>query len=235
MDSTDSFRLPPYRGGPRFQTEDAPRRDGNSSLSTESRPNDQPSWPHVRAWRESARRRLLAARCALQRRDQLRFALRIAASLYERRGELFGRRVAFYWPVQGEIDLVPFVRFVLRDLEAAALPVSVHAHEPLEFWRWTPRSRLYSRGLWGVPAPAARELVQPEVLLVPLLGFDGSGYRLGYGAGHYDRTLAALPHATRVIGIGHELGRLRSVYPQPHDLPMHAVVTERGFVDHGRS
>lgn len=198
----------------------------------ESGPQEQPSWQNVRAWRESARRRLLAARGAVPRSEQLKCALRIAALLYERREEWLGRRVAFYWPVQGEIDLVPFVRFVLRDLEAAALPVSVHAHEPLEFWRWTPRSRLFSRGLWGVPAPAVRELVQPDVLLVPLLGFDGAGHRLGYGAGHYDRTLAALPRATRVIGVGHELGRLRSVHPQPHDLPMHAIVTERGFVEH---
>jgi 5-formyltetrahydrofolate cyclo-ligase len=203
-------------------------------MSKESEPHDPPSWPHVQTWRESTRRRLLAVRCALPRRDQLRCALRIAASLYERKDELFGRRVAFYWPVQGEIDLVPFIRFVLRDLEAAALPVSVDQHAPLEFWRWTPRRQLYSRGLWGVPAPALRELVEPDMLLVPLLGFDGAGYRLGYGAGHYDRTLAALPPATRVLGIGHELGRLRSVYPQPHDLPMHAIVTERGFVEHGR-
>ena len=143
---------------------------------------------------------------------------------------LIGRRVGFYWPMKGEIDLVAFVRSIAQEVAAAALPVVVLKHRPLEFWRWTPRTKLCSRGLWNIPSPVERVLVEPEVLLVPLIGFDEAGYRLGYGGGYYDRTLAALPHPAWVIGIGHELGRLATIEPQPHDVPMNAIVTERGIV-----
>jgi 5-formyltetrahydrofolate cyclo-ligase len=63
---------------------------------------------------------------------------------------------------------------------------------------------------------------------VPLLGFDAAGYRLGQGGGYYDRTLANLPQRPLTIGIGYEFGRLETIHPQPHDIPMDAIVTERG-------
>jgi 5-formyltetrahydrofolate cyclo-ligase len=59
---------------------------------------------------------------------------------------------------------------------------------------------------------------------VPLLGFDAAGYRLGYGGGYYDRTLASLDPKPVIIGVGHELGRLETIYPQPHDIPMDVIV-----------
>jgi 5-formyltetrahydrofolate cyclo-ligase len=90
------------------------------------------------------------------------------------------------------------------------------------------------RGIWNIPIPSERNLVQPTVLLVPLLGFDAAGYRLGQGGGYYDRTLATLPQKPLTIGIGYELGRLESIYPQPHDRPMDAIITESG-VAHFRS
>jgi 5-formyltetrahydrofolate cyclo-ligase len=71
----------------------------------------------------------------------------------------------------------------------------------------------------------------PDALLIPLIGFDAAGFRLGYGGGYYDRTLAVLGAALK-IGVGHELGRLATIHPQPHDVPMDIVVTERGRV-HG--
>lgn len=85
-------------------------------------------------------------------------------------------------------------------------------------------------GIWNIPMPAEGEWLQPEVLLVPLLGFDGSGYRLGYGGGYYDRTLAAMPAKPLAIGIGFELSRLATIHPQPHDVRMDLIVTERQAV-----
>jgi hypothetical protein len=70
------------------------------------------------------------------------------------------------------------------------------------------------------------------VLIVPLLGFDAEGYRLGYGGGHYDRTLAAMVPRPLTIGVGYALGRLETIYPQPHDIPLDAIVTETGYVRH---
>jgi 5-formyltetrahydrofolate cyclo-ligase len=76
--------------------------------------------------------------------------------------------------------------------------------------------------------PAERQVVSPTALLVPLVGFDEQGYRLGYGGGYYDRTLAASKPRPLAIGLGYEFGRLATIHPQPHDAPMDAIVTEAG-------
>jgi 5-formyltetrahydrofolate cyclo-ligase len=135
----------------------------------------------------------------------------------------------FYWPFQGEIDVRHLVRNFLALGADAALPVVVEARQPLEFWSWRPRMKL-TRGVWNIPVPGDRSPVQPTVLLVPLLGFDAAGYRLGHGGGYYDRTLATVAQKPLTIGIGYELGRLQTIYPQPHDIPMDAIVTESGVV-----
>jgi 5-formyltetrahydrofolate cyclo-ligase len=137
--------------------------------------------------------------------------------------------LGFYWPFQGEIDVRHLVRNFLALGAEAALPVVVEARQPLEFWSWRPRIKL-TRGVWNIPVPSDRSPVQPTVLLVPLLGFDAAGYRLGYGGGYYDRTLATLAQKPLTIGIGYEVGRLQTIYPQPHDRPMDAIVTESGVV-----
>jgi 5-formyltetrahydrofolate cyclo-ligase len=128
--------------------------------------------------------------------------------------------------MKGEIDLVGLLRDLAPEIREAALPVVVEKRRPLEFWRFTPRSKLVNRGPWHIPSPAERNLVEPDVFIVPLIGFDAAGYRLGYGGGYYDRTLATRAQRALVIGVGHELGRLPTIHPQPHDIPMHAIVTE---------
>ena len=72
-------------------------------------------------------------------------------------------------------------------------------------------------------------LLGPTILIVPLLGFDDAGFRLGYGGGYYDRTLAAMQPRPFTVGVGYELGRLPTIYPQPHDIPMDVIVTEAGM------
>ena len=73
------------------------------------------------------------------------------------------------------------------------------------------------------------EQVTPDAVLVPLVGFDSGGYRLGYGGGFFDRTLASMEKHPVTIGVGFELCRLESIFPQPHDIPMDFVVTEAGI------
>jgi 5-formyltetrahydrofolate cyclo-ligase len=81
---------------------------------------------------------------------------------------------------------------------------------------------------WDIPVPDEGAWLRPEILLVPLLGFDPQGYRLGYGGGYYDRTLAAaMPTSPLAIGVGFEIGRLETIHPQRHDVPMDLIVTER--------
>jgi 5-formyltetrahydrofolate cyclo-ligase len=83
-------------------------------------------------------------------------------------------------------------------------------------------------GVYDIPVPAMRDVVVPAVLLVPVVGFDRTNYRLGYGGGYYDRTLAAADPRPMAIGVGFELSRLNTIHPQPHDIPLDAVVTEAG-------
>ena len=140
--------------------------------------------------------------------------------------------IGLYWPFKAEID----VRHIgTADLLATALPVVVEKSRPLEFWRWRPGESVRP-GVWNIPVPESRHVVHPSLLLVPLLGFDDAGYRLGYGGGYYDRTLAAMSPRPFTVGIGFGLGWLKTIYPQPHDIPMDVVLTEAGvFHRHERS
>ena len=81
-------------------------------------------------------------------------------------------------------------------------------------------------GVYDIPVPEARNVVRPDVVLAPLVGFDAENYRLGYGGGYFDRTLAALAPRPVAIGVGFEVQHLDSVYPRPHDIPMEVIVTE---------
>jgi len=177
--------------------------------------------------RRELRRALIAARLAMPA------AARAAASRAIEAGLDIvappGRHsiVGGYWPIRGEFDPRPYL---LRCLEAGAgvaLPVAIGPAAPLAYRRWTPSSRLES-GRWGLMHPVDESEASPDMLLVPLVGFDAAGHRLGYGGGWFDRTLAAPSAGARAIGVGFESGRLASVEPLPHDQPLDAIVTEAG-------
>ena len=85
---------------------------------------------------------------------------------------------------------------------------------------------------YGIPYPVSGQILFPDVLLLPVNAFDAAGYRLGYGAGYFDRTLAQLAAQKRrplAIGVGFELARVDSIHPAAHDVPLDAVVTEGGI------
>ena len=82
---------------------------------------------------------------------------------------------------------------------------------------------------YGIPSPADGDFLQPQALLIPLLAFDASGFRLGYGGGYFDRTLANLRPRPLAIGIGFELCRVETVHPEAHDERLDAVITEEGI------
>jgi len=181
------------------------------------------TWPQIRKWRAHERQRLVAARMAFRgaERQHCDGAIIAALSGIVPRGTSVG----FYWPIRGETDLREFVSGLLDHGARLSLPVVVEKRTPVEFRAWHPNA-LMTSGVWNIPVPAEGERVRPEVLLVPLVGFDDRCYRLGYGAGYYDRTLAKLPRGTLAIGVGYELSHLSTIYPQPHDIPMSIIVTE---------
>ena len=100
--------------------------------------------------------------------------------------------------------------------------------QTLTFRTWLPDTLLMP-DRYGIPAPAAGDFLIPQVLLMPVNGFDAAGYRLGYGGGYFDRTLASLCPRPLAVGVGFELSRLESIGPEPHDQRLDAVVTEAGI------
>jgi 5,10-methenyltetrahydrofolate synthetase len=82
-------------------------------------------------------------------------------------------------------------------------------------------------GVWEIQVPARRNVVTPDLIIAPLLGFDRDRYRLGNGGGYFDHTLATLTNRPFVIGVGYAAGELETIYPQPHDIPMDQILTER--------
>lgn len=133
--------------------------------------------------------------------------------------------LGFYWPIQAEFDARPAVTAWLAQGQgrAAALPVVIARHQPVRFRHWVPGSLMQAAG-FGTSIPTAGEWLTPTVLVIPLVGFDDAGYRLGYGGGYYDRTLAALAPRPHTIGVGFAACRLASIDPQSHDLKLDQVL-----------
>lgn len=135
--------------------------------------------------------------------------------------------VGGYWPIRGEVDPLPYLQRVGDAGAAAALPAVIAPAAPLEYRAWTPRTRM-APGRWDTLHPAEGPPVTPAALLIPLVGFDAAGHRLGYGGGFFDRTLAALAPRPLTIGLGFELGRLPAFEPAWHDERMDVIITEAG-------
>ena len=187
----------------------------------------------VAQWRSAERKRLRAARLDVTAETRMAAAKVIAthldALIAKHLGNPSGHVVSGYWPIKAEPDL----RFWMESLHArgarVALPVVEIPGTPLAFRAWHPGMRM-ERGHWNIPVPPADALrLVPEVALAPLVGWDGVGYRLGYGGGYFDRTLAALSPKPFVIGVGLHSARLATIFPQPHDVRLDAIVTEEGI------
>jgi 5-formyltetrahydrofolate cyclo-ligase len=186
-----------------------------------------PSWDEIRGLRREWRASLIARRKAMPQAERRRLQPAITGLLAKEFPELKSGIVGFYWPFRGEIGLHHLIRELIGAGAGAALPVVLEKGQPLEFRAWQPGAPL-ERGVWDIPVPAERRVVHPTALLVPVVGFDEEGYRLGYGGGYYDRTLAASDPRPLAVGVGYEFQRLATIHPQPHDVPMHAIVTEAG-------
>ena len=183
--------------------------------------------PDLKAWRRSERERLIAARAALSPSDLEARRQRIDRFLELSFPGLANSRLAFCWPIKGEYDARHFAR-TLRDKGAlTALPVVVAPRTPLVFREWHPGVEL-AHGPLDIPYPVNSSEVVPTGVLPPMNGWDKQGYRLGYGGGFFDRTLAGLQKKPIVIGIAYEMARMETIHPQSWDIPVDYVVTEAG-------
>lgn len=181
----------------------------------------------LKRWRSAERARLIAAREALGRETLEAFRERIDRHLEVGFSGLGHGVLAFCWPIRGEYDARHLARTLRERGALTALPAIVAKGKPLAFREWHPGVELAS-GPLDIPYPVASAEVAPDHVLLPMNGWDESGYRLGYGAGYFDRTLASLQKRPRVIGVSYEVARMPTIHPQSWDIPMDWVVTERG-------
>lgn len=185
----------------------------------------QDGWPDVCRWRKAERKRLIDERLAVDAEERKASSERIASGLDQAFGRVSGRIVSGYWPFRGEPDLRNWAIRVIERGGRIALPVVIKKGWPLEFRIWGPGDPL-ERGVWNILVPSHGPAVQPDVVIAPVVGFDQANYRLGYGGGFFDRTLAAAPKRPHVIGVGYAGSRIQTIYPQPHDIPMDVIVTD---------
>ena len=178
----------------------------------------------VARWRKAERQRLIDMRLKLTPDYRAAQASAIAADLDRLIPPPGGAVISVYWPIRGEPDLRAWMRSKSESGYRVALPVALALGQPLEFREWRPDCRLV-RGLWKIPYPAEGQAVVPNVILAPLVGFAEACYRLGYGGGFFDRTLAAIAGAPLVIGVGYPETAVTTIFPQPHDIAMNRIVT----------
>ncbi|MGH8665686.1 MAG: 5-formyltetrahydrofolate cyclo-ligase [Burkholderiales bacterium] len=187
------------------------------------------------AWRKAQRAELLAARETIpldvrrSRNETITHLLNAAFDV------LAGSCIGFCWPFKGEPDPRFFVHEMRKRDARSVLPVVVAKKTPLEFREWWPGAPT-TPGVFDLPIPQGTEILRPHALLVPPVGFDAQGYRLGYGGAFFDITLAAMMPQPLKIGIAFEVSRMPTIYPQPYDIPMDFIVTENGVaqVEGGR-
>lgn len=177
------------------------------------------------AWRRAWRQEMVARRKALTPEQHAAWSARIVDHLAQ---ALVPPGVAaFCWPIKGEPDIRPLFALWQDHKVQVALPVVVAEHESLRFRAWTAASRLVP-DRYGIPTPENGDWLQPELIFLPVNGFDAAGYRLGYGGGYFDRTLAGLQPRPLCIGVGFEINRLDTIRPEAHDQRLDWIVTEAG-------
>ncbi|HVZ42356.1 MAG TPA: 5-formyltetrahydrofolate cyclo-ligase [Ramlibacter sp.] len=185
--------------------------------------------------KRALRKRLIEQRLKmpdrLQRAEHLQSVMRVW---------LVGRSdtvIGAYWPIKGEFDPLPALHRWKEDgelldepqLRRIGLPVVDKQHGTLKFHAWFPGCPM-EEDAYGIPKPKDTEVVVPTLLFVPCVGYGLGGYRLGYGGGFYDKTLAGLRPKPYTVGLGYSNAFLLDLKPEPHDVPLDALLNEQGVV-----
>lgn len=194
-------------------------------LSKDDTQSDESLALQIKNWRQWQRKKVITDRIAISSYHRKLWQKTILLKLQDYLSQIEPGIIGFYWPFKGEIDCRGLMTEMLKTGWKAALPAVNEVASPLEFRQWTPDTTLIA-GFWKIPVPELRQIVMPTVLVIPLVGFDKDHYRLGYGGGYYDRTIADMQPRPINIGVGFEQARLTTIYPQNHDIAMDVIVTE---------
>lgn len=174
--------------------------------------------------RKAVHTRLIAARLTLEIGEREANASLIAQDLDRIVTHCADPIVSVYWPFRGEPDLRTWMTTLHSRGTGVALPAVLAKGQPLQFRIWQPSAPI-ARAVWEIPFLADGAVVVPTLVIAPLVVFDPTGFRLGYGGGFFDRTLAALDSKQIAAGVGHPTVAKPTIYPQPHDIPMDRIVT----------
>ena len=180
-------------------------------------------------WRTQQRAQLLAARGAASAQDRAAWSAAINALLNEALDLQASCVLGLCWPYRAEFDARPLAARLRAKGVRSALPLVRGAGMPLEFRHWWPGVAM-EKSVYDIPVPRDTPILLPDVLLVPPVGIDAQGYRLGYGGGYFDRTLAAMVRKPVCIATAFEISRIDSLDPQAHDVRMDFVVSETGIL-----
>lgn len=180
----------------------------------------------AKAWRQAARKRLLALRNSAAPQDHAHWSSALGQALQQVLSLQAPWVVGLCWPYQAEFDARHIAAWLRARGVRTALPVVQGPGQPLLWRDWWPGVAMQA-GVYGIPVPVSTALLLPDVLLVPPVGLDAQGYRLGYGGGYFDRTLAALVRKPLCIATAFEVSRIDTISPHVHDVRMDYVCTER--------
>ena len=181
--------------------------------------------------RSDLRRNRLVARAALDPLAHAERSQALCRHLWQWFAERQPASFGFCAPFRGECDLWPLAQQLVAAGWQGCMPVAETVAAPMVFRAWLPQAAM-TRDRHGIAVPDTETVAAPEFLLLPVVAVDTRGYRLGYGGGYFDRTLAALQMKGKTpvcIGIGFELCRVADIQPQPHDQPLQWLATENGL------
>lgn len=177
----------------------------------------------------------LAARAALDDGERADAAIAAAGHFFESVVLRESDVVAAYWRIRSEIDCQPILIRLMDSQQTVVLPAVMGAEEPLDLRVWEQGASLYQSGFGTLAPSELAPRAEPDIVIMPLLGFDSRGTRLGYGGGYYDRTLASMKKKPKLIGLAFAAQELDHIPREPHDVPLDAIVTEAGVRQFGTS
>lgn len=182
----------------------------------------------MQTWRQQQRQQLIQQRQALPESERQLIEKACLTSISQHLSACEPGVLGIYWPIKGEIDCRSLAPALMQQGWTLTVPIINQDTKCLDFAVWTPDTPM-TTGSWNIPIPKEMTLRVPDHFLVPLVGFDKQNFRLGYGGGYYDRTLAAIKKPVHTIGVGIEAGRFDSIQPHALDIPMNRIITEKGI------
>ena len=184
--------------------------------------------PRIEEAKAALRQRARAARAAVLNSTRPDAAKAVAEHFFRAVPLDPSHIVAGYWRIKDEMDCQPILIRLMDSNQPVCLPVVLGDDMPLELRLWEQGTPLYEAGFGTLAPSELAPQVVPDVILMPLLGFDSRGTRLGYGGGYYDRTLERLGKRPRLVGLAFAAQELDDIPHEAHDVPLDMVITEQG-------